>query len=367
LKPFNILAVVQPGLEDIAQKELNALGYKDLVSMKGGFFLKGHLSTVMKLNFACRCISRVLIEIAEFEAHSFSQLEHHFAQIRWEDYLSGQNVCIRVSSFQSHLYHEKAIAERLIDSLYNIFGKPVTVVGSPDEENTQLIVLYVKHDRFTVRMDTTGTHLHKRGYGSYKEAAPLRETLACGMLYALGWNEKIANLHDPMCGSGTIALEAALMAKKIPHCEFREFAFQKWSFFKQDVYDKIRAELLQSIINNPDVSIIASDIDPKAIDSARRNAEQAGIDKLIDFEVAELGENSVDSKYTIVTNPPWGKRISAEEILTLWDKLHLLATAGQKVYLILPEIQERVFAHKFRTLLRFESGGIKVKFIKLEA
>jgi putative N6-adenine-specific DNA methylase len=367
MKPWNILVVVQPGLEDAAQQEINALGYKDLVRIKGGLFLKGHLSTVMKLNFACRCISRVLIEIAEFEASSFSQLKKQFNKIPWQEYLSNQNVCIRVSSFECKLYHEKAIAERLIDSLSDISGSQVTVVGSPDSENTQMIVIHAKKDVFTVRMDTSGTHLHKRGYGICKEDAPLRETLACAILQTIGWNKDVYELHDPMCGSGTIAIEAALMAKKIPLCEFREFAFQKWQSSSLEIYDKVRLDLLNGIDNSPKVKISATDLDDKALASARKNALKAGMEKMVDFRVCALDENSIDRNSCIVTNPPWGKRISSVDILTIWKHLVASSKRGLPVYFILPEIQERIVNFRFRTLLRFESGNIKVKFIKLEA
>jgi len=366
MKPYNIFVVVQPGLEDIAEKEINTLGYKDLARIKGGFFLKGHLSTVMKINFACRCISRVLIEIAEFEAKSFSQLEKHFADVPWQDFITDQNLCIHVNSYQSELYHEKAIAERLINSLSSLYKRTITVVGSPDEENTQLIVVYAKHDKFTIRMDTTGAHLHKRGYGILKEEAPLRETLACAMLYAAGWNEQFFNLIDPMCGSGTIAIEAALMAKKIPWCEFRTFALQKWNIFKHDIYDKIRKELLSEVFNNDLISISAGDLDKKALNSAKINAHKAEVDEIIEFTLARLSEKSIDRKFTVVTNPPWGKRIGVDSIQTLWNELSYVARRGQDVYFILPETHEREFEYTYKTMLGFEAGGIKVKFIKME-
>jgi putative N6-adenine-specific DNA methylase len=366
MKPYRIFVVVQPGLEDVAEQEIKALGYSDLVRIKGGFFLFGHLSTVMKLNFACRCISRVLIEIAEFEAKSFAQLENHLKQIIWQDYLDAQDVCIHVSSYQSGLYHEKAIAERVINSLSDIFSKTITVMGSPDDENTQLIVVYAKHDKFTVRMDSTGAHLHKRGYGICKEDAPLRETLVCAMLHAAGWTELFNQLHDPMCGSGTVGIEAALMAKKIPWCEFREFSFQKWNIFQQDVFDKVRKELLSKVVQHPDVAISAGDMESKAINSAKINAHKAGMGDSILFNVARLGENSIDRNCTVVTNPPWGKRIGIDSIQTIWHELFNMSKRGQGVYFILPETQESEFSYTYKTMLRFEAGGIKVKFIKLE-
>jgi putative N6-adenine-specific DNA methylase len=375
MKPYRIFAVVQPGLEEIAEQEINALGYRDLVRIKGGFFLNGHLSTVIKLNLACRCLSRVLIEIAEFEAKSFSHLEKQFGQINWQDYLEKQNVCIHVSSYQSALYHEKAIAERLIDSLADILGRQITVVGSPDEEQTQLISIYAKHDKFTVRMDTTGVHLHKRGYGTRKEDAPLRETLACAMLYAIGWKESELELCDPMCGSWTIPIEAALMAKGTLWSEFRNFSFQEWKFYQPEVFDKIRNDLIKKTgyrpapvkLVSPLVKITGSDLDEKALHSAQANADQAGVAYLIDFSVADLHEIKVDRKAVVVTNPPWGKRLEDDKIKAVWRDLHNLSTRGQKVYLLLPEIQSGGFTYPHKTLLRFEAGGIKVKFIKLEA
>jgi putative N6-adenine-specific DNA methylase len=366
MKPFNILVVVQPGLEAFAVKEINALGYKDLTVIKGGIFLIGHLSTVIKLNLACRTISRILIELAEFEAKSFSHLEHYFGRLPWQDYISSQNVCIRVSSFQSSLYHEKAISERLIDSISIVLGRTVKVVSSPDTDNTQLIVIYAKHDVFSIRMDSSGAHLHKRGYGIKKEDAPLRETVAAAMLLSCGWNNGINSLHDPMCGSGTIPMEAALMTKGTPLCEFRSFSFQKWNYFQQDVFDKIRADFLTRVNLKPQVSILGTDIDSKAIASARANANMARVGDLIEFKVKNLNENCISDTQMVVTNPPWGKRLPDGAILGIWKDLFRMSEKGMQVYLILPESQEAEFKYKFVCLLRFSSGEIKAKFIKLE-
>ncbi len=367
MKPYSILAVVQPGLEEIAQSELNALGYCDLERMRGGFFLKGHQSTVMRLNFCCRTLSRVLIGIAEFEARSFTQMEKQLRDVPWQDYLNSQKLCIRVMSYQSELYHEKAIEERLIDSLAQIMGRAVTVVGSPDEEGTQLISVYARHDRFTIRMDSSGAHLHKRGYGIHKEDAPLRETLACAMLRSIGWNETVRHLCDPLCGSGTIPIEAALTAKNIPLSEFRSFAFQRWNCYQNEIEAKIRTELNAKIIDNPKVTILASDRDEKALASALANAKQAGVEELIRFKQAAFSKNNIDRIFDVITNPPWGVRLRAGSLAKLYNELSDLAARGQNTYLILPATQQQGFRHPYSVKLRFEAGGIKVKFIKLEA
>jgi len=366
MKPFNLFVVVQPGLEDIVLQELNALGYRNAGRIKGGFFLKGHLSTVIKLNINCRCASRIFIDIAEFEAKSFSQLEKRFARVGWNDYLSDQNICLHVNSFQSLLYHEKAIAERLLHSLSERFGRVVNLVSSPDEENTQLINIRVKHDLFTVRMDTSGAHQHKRGYGRYKQDAPLRETVAAGLMHKTRWGVKYALMADPLCGSGTIAIEAALIAKKIPSCEFRSFAFQKFAIFDPDTYNKVRNEAWDNVIENPSVSILASDIDVKAVESAQRNAERAGVSDIIDFKVCPVGKINLDKACSVITNPPWGKRISDNSIHEVWAELKRFATQGSDVYFLLPEMLKSALYYKYQTLLRFRAGDIKVEFVKLE-
>jgi putative N6-adenine-specific DNA methylase len=366
MKPYKIFVVVQPGLEDIAESEINNLGYSDLERIKGGFFLYGHLSTVIKLNCSCRCISRVLIEIAEFEAKTFFQLEQHFNQINWQDYLSGQHICIHVSSYQSALYHEKAVAERLINSLSIIMNKTISVVGSPDEEDTQLIVVYAKHDKFTVRMDTSGMHLHKRGYGICKEDAPLRETIACAMLYSAGWNKRFFSLHDPMCGSGTIAIEAALMAQNIPWCVFREFAFQKWRCYNPDVFEKVKAKLLSETITNPQVRINASDIDEKAVVSAKVNVHKAGVENLVNVKQVTLSECIFDRDDTIITNPPWGIRLHSRDNVDTISILSVLNKSVSGIYVLLSEAISNTLNVKSKPLFHLKSGNIKVSFIRLD-
>lgn len=129
MKPYELLVVVQPGLEKMAEKELRELGYNDLCIIRGGILLKGHQSTIMKLNLACRCISRVLIGLAEFTAKSFADLETELEQIPWQDYLKDQNICVRVTSRQSSLYHERAIEERLLATLSCILGKTIFLLA----------------------------------------------------------------------------------------------------------------------------------------------------------------------------------------------------------------------------------------------
>lgn len=369
MKPYSIFVVVQPGLEDIAQSELSQLGYRDITRIKGGFFLKGHLSTVIKLNLACRCITRVFIEIAQFEAHSFFALEAGFGSIPWRDYITDQTVCIRTHSYQSKLYHEKAIAERLIDTLSRALHKTITIAGGADEENTQLIVIYVKNNIVTVRMDSSGNHLHKRGYGTHKEDAPLRETIAAAMLYQVGWGDKFHKMHDPMCGSGTIAIEAALMYKQTLWSTFRSFSFQKWKAYQPDLLTNVQHQLCQH--STPDfpthpVTVTASDINEKALVSTRINSHNASVNDIVEVKHMALDRITIDKATVVITNPPWGKRITGVAINTIWEELYALGRIAKAVYLILPEEQCGNFPYKFETHLVFKAGELKVRFVKLE-
>ncbi len=366
MKPYTLLAVIQPGLEEIAREEIIALGYQDLGMVRGGIFLKGHLSTVIRLNLFCRTLSRVLIEIDQFEAKSFSQLEKQFSHTDWKSYVGDRKVCIRASCFRSALYHEKAVSERLIASLAKALGKPIDVVGSPDEDNTQLIVIHAVQDVFTIRMDSSGAHLHKRGYGICKEDAPLRETVAAALLYRIGWPTSVNYLFDPMCGSGTIPIEAALMAQNKTLHAMRDFSFKHWQTFQPEVFAKIAEESDAHSLSTMQVHIVGSDYDAKAIRSAKANAETAGVSGSISFGVSALSEINIDKKFMVLTNPPWGKRINDGSVRRIWQVLSDQAVKGSSVHLLLPEIQESEFPYPFSTLLSFSSGDIRVKLIKLE-
>jgi putative N6-adenine-specific DNA methylase len=366
MKPYRIFVVVQPGLEPFAEQEIHALGYQDLVSIKGGFFLYGHLSAVLRLNYACRTITRVLIEIAQFTARSFSQLESEFRKIDWKQFISIQDVCIRVTSYECALYHEKAISERLINSLSHSLLRTIHVVGSPDEPHTQFISVYGKQDRFVIRMDTTGAHLHKRGYGICKENAPLRETVAAAMLIASDWNPITEKLYDPMCGSGTIPLEAAMLAKRIPIFTHRSFSVQNWTNWQPIIHDRIVNDLTMDSAQVSPSPLMASDINAKAIDSAKQNAVRAGVYKLIDFENIALGKKSIDKDTVIITNPPWGKRISAAEISSIWKALYSYHRTARGVYLTLPAEQAGRFPYAYRELFAYSAGEITIKFVRLK-
>jgi len=247
-----------------------------------------------------------------------------------------------------------------------LLGRPVTEIGSPDAPNTQLIVLHIKHDEVTVRLDSTGAHLHKRGYGLYKDTAPLRSTVAAALLLQTGWLTRHRHLHDPMCGSGTIVLEAALLAVRTPHSAFRTFAFQAWKCFQPEIFTRLETALLAARISHPEVDIKASDLSARAIAITQKNLALAGVDTLISTQVKPVSELVLDKKALVLTNPPWGKRLTNASTEAWLRPLQHAATRGHEVYILMPADRITAPLHPYKEELRLVIGGRDIILLKLK-
>ena len=209
----NIFVVTAPGLEGVTAAELAGLGFPGTAE-SGGIALAASPEDLYTLNLHLRTASRILVRIAEFRARTFHELERHAARIPWNDFTDGGRPArVRVTSRKSRLYHQRAIEERVLRAI----DSPAAV-GEDEErvgEGEQLFVVRFHYDRCVISADSSGALLHRRGYRQALGKAPLRETLAAAMLLSSGWDGRTA-LLDPMCGSGTIPIEAALMARGIP-------------------------------------------------------------------------------------------------------------------------------------------------------
>jgi putative N6-adenine-specific DNA methylase len=365
MKPYDLFAVVQPGLEQIAAQEFDELGIRIHGIKKGGITFAGHLTTLFKLNINSRCISRILLRMGFFHADSFWNLERELSKLPWRDFISDQDICLRVTSISSKLYHEKAIAERCINTLNQLYGKTISIQGSPDEPNTQLILIQVEKDKFTVSMDSSGAHLHRRGYMKLRSPAPIRETLAAGLIKSSGWLNSDRALLDPMCGSGTIPIEAAVIDCQIPLSKYRGFAFQKWGIFRDDLFKKVHEEALEKILPMSSGKIVASDISEDMINIARRNAAAAGVSEYISFSVmhAQLYHTPL-SKYHIISNPPYGKRLTKESHDSIRHLFGAMKKDGSIVDLFIPKEE---IANWYVRKLHFacKNGGIPIQAIRI--
>jgi putative N6-adenine-specific DNA methylase len=318
----------------------------------------------MRANLWLRTASRVLVRVARFSATAFYELEKRAKKIPWDAFLSaGQNAEFRVTARKSKLYHSDAIAERLANSV----GRRATTAadGRRPAADRQLFVVRALHDEFTISADTSGELLHMRGYRQAVGKAPLRETLAAALLLASGWRGETP-LIDPFCGSGTISIEGALLARRIAPGLQRRFAFMDWPDFNARLWARLTTAARANALASSPVPVFGSDRDAGAIDAARANAKRAGVEADIDFAVRAVSAMSPPHGLGLVaTNPPYGVRVSrGAEIRNLYARLGQVIRercAGWQVAMYSPDPRlSKQTGLEFTEVLRTTNGGIKV-------
>lgn len=308
---YKLIATTVFGLEAIAAYEIKALNFENVITENGKVFFETDAEGLARANMWLRCVERIFLSIGSFKATSFEQLFDGVHSLPWEDYLSETaQFPVNAKSVKSKLFSlsdiqkisKKAIAKRLSHE----YGTDwLEETGSKYD-----ILISILNDQVTVAIDTSGEGLHKRGYREKGNEAPMKETLAAGLLQVARWQPKIP-LIDPMCGSGTILIEAAMLAKNIAPGLNRKFAFEGWDIFEDSIWKAVRKEAYAQIIQDPKVSIKGYDIDPKTIEIAKENAELAGVDDIVTFEARAVEQFKTFEKYGyIICNPPYGERLS---------------------------------------------------------
>ena len=365
-------AIAAPGLEPLVEAELKELSIK-CKAVPGGVEWTGSESSLAIANLWSRTASRVVVRIGEFHARSFFELERHAKKIEWEKYIGpSAAVQFRVTARKSKLYHTGAIAQRLEEAIARKLKRDIVVGTSENEDDdsagAQLFVVRVERDEFTISADTSGALLHRRGYRHAVAKAPLRETLAAAMLRGAGWNGR-GPVVDPMCGSGTIAIEAAMIARKIPPGLDRSFAFLEWPGADVARWKTLVEHTRGQILAKSPAAIAASDRDAGAIEAARANAQRAGVTDDITFAVQAVSaiEPVGAGPGLLITNPPYGERIGDATIRNLYAQLGNIARAkfpGWQLAMLSPgpvldsqlnlELDER-----FKT----SNGGIPVRLV----
>ncbi len=316
---FEMVAKTLYGLEEILAGELLALGANDLQIGRRMVSFTGDKELLYKANFHCRTALRILKPIYHFKAKDADTVYKEVKKIEWEKYLSlDKTFAIDSVIYSEDFNHSKFVAYRTKDAIVDYFiekfnKRPSVRISNPD----LYINIHISHNDCTLSIDSSGESLHKRGYRAEQTEAPLNEVLAAGMIMKTGWKGE-SNFIDPMCGSGTLLIEAALIALNIaPGVYRKEFAFQKWVDYDEELFNRIYNDDSQE--RSFDFMCYGSDISQQAIDIAMENVRGAGMGKYISLKTMPFQQYTEAPKPGIlVMNPPYGERISSHDLLGLY-------------------------------------------------
>jgi len=306
---MELFAVAPPGIEALLERELAALGI-EARAVPGGVELRGDAATIGRVNLESRLASRLLLRLGSFRTLHLNELEKLCAKLDVAPFLrADEPLAVRATCRKSKIYHSGAAEERVRRGLAKKLGaSPAPAQGNLDEDDAppQTVLVRFDHDVCTLSLDTSGAHLHKRGYRLETAKAPMRETLAAALLAEAGYGGDMAFV-DPLCGSGTFAIEAALIATRTAPGRLRRFAFERWPSHDARALRLLR-EAADARRRPAPAPIIASDRDEGAVNATRRNAERAQV--AIEVRHQSLSDSRPPgSEGLLLTNPPYGARI----------------------------------------------------------
>jgi putative N6-adenine-specific DNA methylase len=366
-------AVCAPGLEPVTAAELSALklispeAASHITAGSGGVDFDGDERAMYLANYFLRSANRILMRFGQFHATKFVELRRKVSNLPWKTVLKpGQKVQIKVTCHASRLYHSGAVAQRTLEGIGDCTGfEPDLVKGEITEENVLSILVRFVKDECTISLDTSGAGLDRRGYRLALGKAPLRETLAAGILLASGWQPG-QPLMDPFCGSGVIPIEAAMIAAHIAPGRNRHFPFMDWSDFKPKMMQTI-IQYAEQDTRPPAALLYGSDRDAGVIEMARQNAERAGVSRWIQFDHKPVSALTAPRfPGWIVTNPPYGVRVSSNadlrNLYASFGKLLNEQFSGWGVAFLCTDDHLATLTHlNFDKGLSLNNGGIAVK------
>lgn len=364
---IKLIATSTFGLEAVIKRELKNLGIENMNVSDGSIEFEAPVSMIPVLNINLRSADRILLVMGKFKAFSFDELFENTKALPWGDILPvDANFIVTGKSIKSTLYSvpdcqsivEKAIVEKLkLKYKINWFEKSGAVYK---------IQVAILKDNVTLTIDTSGAALHKRGYRDKQVIAPLKETMAAAMIDLSYWN-KDRLLLDPCCGSGTIPIEAAMIAKNIAPGLDRSFVCEDWGLIDTIHWKNARKEAFSNIKTEVIPEIIASDIDPKAIEIAKRNAENAGVDDCIKFNNIPFNKVRLTEDYGVcISNPPYAERMGVlTEVEQLYRDMGKLFRANKtwSVYIITShEGFEGLYGKKADKKRKLFNGNVKIDY-----
>ena len=369
---FKMIAKTMYGLEEVLAKELRALGAKDVTPINRAVAFTGTMQTLYKANYACRTALAILKPFAEFEANNEQELYDNVYKIKWDQILdvdckffieSAANSKIFTNSYYAALKMKDAI----VDRFRRMFGRRPTI----DTENADYkFNIHINANKVTLLMNSSGESLHKRGYRQGVGIAPINEVLAAGLIQLSGWKAD-CHFFDPMCGSGTILIEAAMYANNIPAQYYRKkFGFMRWKEFNNSEWKGVK-ERLDRGIREFEYEIWGSDIDPTVIDQAEKNLRFAKLHHDVClFPNSFEFQDAPEGECMIITNPPYGERISVEDITNLYsmigDRFKSFGD-GKTAWLITSDLRAmKSIGLKTSRKIQLYNGALECRFLKFE-
>lgn len=323
VKSFGMIAKTMAGLEEVLAIELKNIGAENIQILSRAVSFNGDNNIMYKANFLCRTALRILKPIAVFEAKNEDELYVEVGKINWKQFMSDDetlsvDTVLNNSDFTNSVFVSQKVKDAIVDQFRRRTGRRPSV----DLNNPKLrLNVHIFETTCTLSADSSGQSLHKRGYRKITPPAPINEVLAAGLILLSGWDRN-SNFVDPMCGSGTIVTEAAMMALNIPPGYYRKnFAFENWNDFDEELWNNIKKEAAANI-NEFEGEIIGSDISNEAVVMARENIKSAGLHKDI-----KIIHKSVDEFQppigggVSVINPPYGERLGIKNITELYRSM----------------------------------------------
>jgi putative N6-adenine-specific DNA methylase len=309
-------ATCAPGLEPLTAAELTALGFGDVEPLAGGVAFSERLDGLYTANLWLRTAGRVLMRLRDFRVRTWEDLLRQAASVHWEVWLkAGAPLKVLVSLHESNLKHTGRIAEEVLAAAQvhlSSLGLAPPVEAPPEAADPAMVMVRGHERRASLSLDSSGQHLHRRGYRLDPGQAPLREDLAAALLLLCGYDGS-ETLLDPMCGSGTLAIEAGLMARGLPPRLGRAFAFQDWPCYRAPSWEFLQKKALEQSLPAPPQPIHARDLEAKALASTKANASRAGLEHSLQMEKADFFSAAPPAgpPGLLVVNPPFGKRLGS--------------------------------------------------------
>lgn len=367
MEKINLIATSAFGLESVLKSEITNLGFNIVSVENGKVTFESDLRGIAIANLHLRTADRVLLKIGEFKALSFEELFEQTKALPWGDWIPEDGkFTVDGKSIKSKLFSISDCQAIVKKAVVNKLSEKYNIEWFKETGADYKIQVALLKDIATLTIDTSGAGLHKRGYRANASQAPIKETLAAAMVLLSYW-DKDRYLLDPFCGSGTIPIEAAMIGRNIAPGLNRHFASEEWDIIGREIWKEERVNALKAIDQTSEIKIKAYDIDPEAIEIAKENAIEAGVDDCIEFEVENFYNISITEPYgVLICNPPYGERLSySSEVKRLYTHMGAILKNLDKwsKYVITSfEHFEKYYGKKADKKRKLYNGTIKVDY-----